>query len=156
MQDGNQNKRSQEIDKLGSELFPSWDILPPFQFINPRVRSIEVKEETKLKQENSEGSDTPQPPKTNILFDTPKISNNIELEKCPACGASLQANAKLCQGCGISLNDSGISEQQQLDETILKSIKCPHCGEELELDDSDDGVGEYSYHKCGKDFELLG
>ena len=157
------NYKTQHVqagDIQGSEKFPNWDILPPFQFINPRPRAIEPKEETKSKRDAPVISSVFNESTTLTTQTLPSTaaspSHEMVGEKCPACGASVQTEEEFCPECGLKLTDPMSPEQQAGNNVLPKTIKCPHCGEAFELDDSDDGIGEYSCPDCGKDFEVLG
>jgi uncharacterized protein (UPF0212 family) len=156
----NKTHPTQPEKKQGNDKFPAWDILPPFQFINPRVTAVEHKEETKTKQDGQSTGSVLNPSTTSTTqmltgdIASPSIQKNTET--CPACGASVQAAAEFCGECGLRLGESTVTDQGSSDDGTPTTIKCPHCGEELELDESDEKVGEFNCPQCGKDFELLG
>jgi endogenous inhibitor of DNA gyrase (YacG/DUF329 family) len=155
----NKTQPTQKEENQGNDKFPSWDILPPFQFINPRVMAIEHKEETETKQDGQSTGSELNPSTTSmkqILTDDiarPSIQKNIV--NCPACGESVQEDAWFCGECGLRLRESTVTDQGSSDPGTYTAIMCPHCGEELEFDESDDKVGEFNCPLCGKDFELL-
>lgn len=144
-------------DKATTGSVPAWDILPPFQFINPRMRTVERKEEGKPSNE-------PQPARpiispsasTGTTLDatvTAAVTGHVT-EKCPACGSPVQADAEFCGECGLRLSDESAADVEHADQGESRSVTCPHCGEELELADSDDGVGTYNCPECGNDFQV--
>ncbi len=153
------NKNNESAAQSNTK-FPAWDILPPFKFINPRVRAVEYKEEPKTKQDAQSIDPVRNPSTTSTIqmltSDRASPSVRKDTEKCPACGASVQAEAEFCGDCGLRVAESTGTDKESSDDGASTIIKCPHCGEELELDESDEKVGEFSCPQCGKDFELLG
>ena len=140
--------------------FPKWDIVPPFQFINPRIRTDENKT-----QETSESKNDL--PRTILLENKNKIEiqANIpetsieggEKQKCPACGKLTEINSKFCKDCGLSLStDNQESNSDNITNNNVIIIKCLNCGAELELDESNDVYGTYECPECGNEFNYTG
>lgn len=123
---------------------PTWDILPPFQFINPRTRTVERKEETKpndaIQPPRSVLTPSVAPTSTVVAPSSPQVT-----EKCPACGSPVQPEAEFCGECGLRLSNSAI-------EAPPHALRCPHCGAEVEHEKSEDTTKEHTCPECGKNF----
>jgi ribosomal protein L37AE/L43A len=147
-----------QTEKASTGNLPSWDILPPFQFINPRVRTAEKKEETRTNHEpqSSRPIITPAASATTSTLDVVATipAPTQRTEKCPACGSPVEVDAEFCGECGLRLSDASAANQQGSDEGVIETVKCPNCGEELEFDRSDELVGEFTCPECGNDFTL--
>lgn len=137
--------------------FPKWDIIPPFQFINPRIRTENNQTEkvAEVKKELPRTVDSEVKNTKRILTNIPEILIKNEMQKCPACEELNNVETKFCKNCGLKLS---VDEQEpEIDEdTNVAIIKCIHCGEELELDESEDAIGTYQCPTCGKEFDYTG
>jgi hypothetical protein len=96
-----------QTEKASTGNLPSWDILPPFQFINPRVRTVEKKEEPNHESQPVRQLIAPSASATTTHDVVGTASSEKQTdERCPACGSPVETEAGFCGECGLRLSDT--------------------------------------------------
>jgi DNA-directed RNA polymerase subunit RPC12/RpoP len=132
--------------------FPKWDILPPFQFINPRIRTAPPKEETIILSTTTPKEQTIKSTIIDVSLQPHTIENPQQEDsvKCDACGTMNSQDAIKCSKCGFELQEYDVATVKMFPE----KIKCPYCSENLMLEESERQSGKLTCPACGKQIEL--